>query len=579
MVEDRKGEVTKLLFDENFSSANKKLGIIVDEEIQRDAFKTSPPKQGLREVNKKFLDDAYNNDDASGSNDTSVSDDFSNISLLYAGATNNIINDNNNYEEHVFYNTYSFHLQAVVALTTVRSNFHQRHIERLQKWIMPIASALLAMIQLLILYWLIFEASHPTCSMHSDCNIGEYCDNTGGIMGGDYTSPRCSSCHFLNTYYEDHANSSCKAYEQMHENTLVWISGDGNYHPEDLNNFTSIGCLISLHCDRTDTGSGKCDYLDLNLTKITWPNVIVFNFVALLFAAHLYKDIKESMVEESLLDHALAKTSRTHHSATRKRDIQALAWVVRLTLRMRKFVLPWSVTAASTTIIVVESLSAKNILLNLLAVAFITEVDNIFGNLFLSDNQKRLAQAFVNKSKGEVDRNEVSIPSMQLRILGIMPAFVMVAAVLRMDQLLHILSSGDDCSEVSIVVGVIFCIFCPLVGVLIESVVHFFTDKNPNKLKRIISATLQICQNTNAILLSMVIYFFAIRAMFGSNTVELYEIGMIFLVNITSGFLLSRPMENIIKICIGLLLSGLYLLALFGFFLYVFLDLIQQLSW
>jgi hypothetical protein len=412
------------------------------------------------------------------------------------------------------------------------------------------------------LYWLIFEASFPTCSMYSDCNIGEYCDRKGGSMEGYFHTPRCNSCR--PKIVDEDKLSSCKAYGDASANVLVWISGDGKYNPSNLNNEEAIDCLESLYCVGTDTGDSACGYLDLNLTKITWPNIIVFLFVSILFATYLYQDIKESMVEERLLDHALTKTTGTHQSATQKSDTQFLSWIVRLTLRIKKFVLPWSVTAAATTVIVVDSLSAKNILLNLLAIAFITEVDNLFNTMFISENQKRLADDFVNQSKKELHENDIKISYLWLRILSVAPVIVMVAAILKMKEFLSIFSG--DCNHISTIVALVFSIFFPFTVVLIESVLQLFTDSDRNKIRTFIKATLQICQNNNAVFLSIVIYYAAQIAVKGKSGEELKVYGLVFsigfLVNITFGYLLSREMERGLWICIGATFSALYLVVL-----------------
>jgi hypothetical protein len=515
-------------------------------------------------INVKFSEKKNLAQDEEHQGDTS-------IGVLSDSKTNNTSDD----EEHTLYNTESFHLQAVIAVTTDYSTSRE-YKQCLQKWIMPVASVWIVTIQLIVLLWLIYEASHPTCSMHDDCNIGEYCDNTGGSVSNTYTTPRCDSCMTMR-WSKSKPTSSCESYEDTNEDVLVWISKDGNYHPSDLNNSTAIGCLEYLHCDGTDTGTNNCDYLDLNLDKITWPNKIVFFFVAILFSGSLYQDIKESMVEEELLNHALAKTAGTHQSRAQKNSTQLLAWIVRLTLRLRIFVLPWAIAAASTTIIVVESLSAKNILLNLLAIGFIAEADNVFGQIFLSDSQKSRADDFVDQSKKEVDKDDVNISPLWLRSFAILPTVIMVVAVLNMKEFLIMFSyDARECSVSGAVLRGI-CIACPLIMVMIAGVKHFFQDKNYSGSKRFISASYQICLNSIVVYLSFLIYFIAYLAIAGSSADDLKVYGIVFgiglLFNVIISYVLSCTMENDQCIFIGALLSCCYvtpfiilaLLVLFAF--------------
>jgi hypothetical protein len=465
-------------------------------------------------------------------------------------------------KEHTLYNTESFHLQAVVALTTDYSTAREYN-QCLQKWIMPLASVLLAMIQLLVLFWLIYEASFPTCSRHDDCNIGEYCDNLIKWEYSDtYTAPRCNSCAYM--YYEPSSTSSCESYEDTNKDVLVWISKDGNYHPSSLNNSTAINCLVKLHCDGTDTGTDNCDYLDLNFDKITWSNRIVFFFVAILFSGSLYKDIKESMVEEALLNHAMAKTVGTHQNRAQENSTQLLAWIIRLTLRMRIFVLPWVIAAASTTIIVVESLSAKNIILNLLAIGFIAEADNVFGLIFLSDSQKSRANDFVDQSKKEVNKDDVNISPLWLCILAILPTVIMVVAVLNMVEFLNLFSYGDVSQ--CIVSGPVFrgiCMTCPLVMVMISGVKHFFQDKNYSVSKRFISTSNQICQNSIPVYLSIILDTIAwlITIDVGVDLKVTVYILAFFSFSAIIGHVQSCIMESDRFICIGVLLSFVYVTA------------------
>ena len=72
----------------------------------------------------------------------------------------------------------------------------------------------------------------------------------------------------------------------------------------------------------------------------------------------------DAATEEALLDHRL-REGAPKRTAT---------FIMRLSLDVRRQLLPWTTVQASIAVIISESLSATNILMNLLAIAFITEV-------------------------------------------------------------------------------------------------------------------------------------------------------------------------------------------------------------
>jgi hypothetical protein len=287
------------------------------------------------------------------------------------------------------------------------------------------------------------------------------------------------------------------------------------------------------------------------------------------------------MVEEALLNHALVKIAGTHQSTAQKNSNQLLAWTVRLTLRTRILVLPWAIAAASTTIIVVESLSAKNIILNLFAVGFIVEADNVFGQIFLSDSQKSRANDFVDESKKEVDKDDVNISPLWLCILVILPTIIMVVAVLRMKEFLNIFSSDAHGCGVSFPVFTGIRFVCPLVMVMIAGVKHFFQDKNYSGSKRFISTSNQICQNSFAVYLSFLVDTIAyLEVSRSSDVAGLKAVGIVYGIvcplSIIIGYVLPCIMESDRFICIGVLLSCVYVIAFISMSTILFLFLLDQ---
>ena len=75
-------------------------------------------------------------------------------------------------------------LLSIIALSTPRNNSTST---RFKKWILPLSSLCLVILQFLTLNWLILETSYPTCATHSNCNTGEYCISPYLHSGTSYT--------------------------------------------------------------------------------------------------------------------------------------------------------------------------------------------------------------------------------------------------------------------------------------------------------------------------------------------------------------------------------------------------------
>ena len=95
-------------------------------------------------------------------------------------------------------------------------------------------------------------------------------------------------------------------------------------------------------------------------------------------AVPLCGEIDSALIEEKLLDHQLRD----------KRTDALRTMLLRLGLRLRRFILPWSPPPRPLAVIVTSSFSAKDLLLNLLAVAFITEADDMLA-MILSPAARR----------------------------------------------------------------------------------------------------------------------------------------------------------------------------------------------
>lgn len=75
-------------------------------------------------------------------------------------------------------------------------------MEKVKAWSFALFSLLTIVLQIWSLSYIVWEASHPTCSTHGDCNAGLFCN-----MNTIFDDPRCSDCSWRQTkYYFDNCH-------------------------------------------------------------------------------------------------------------------------------------------------------------------------------------------------------------------------------------------------------------------------------------------------------------------------------------------------------------------------------------
>ena len=81
---------------------------------------------------------------------------------------------------------------------------------------------------------------------------------------------------------------------------------------------------------------------------------------------------------------------------------------IALSLSLRRTMLPFMITVAGVGVLINSPLSSVNILLNSLAIAFITETDNMVATLLLPDEAKRRPDAIVEQLNAEAYKARTS---------------------------------------------------------------------------------------------------------------------------------------------------------------------------
>lgn len=271
-------------------------------------------------------------------------------------------------------NTGSLHMYCVVAATERDATFGTATC-------LAVVSLLVVGVQVTILTVIAFESSHVSCNTHTDCHVGEFCF----AWRPSFQNARCSDCIDASDAAMMAAGidptSACASY-------VDWVDGDEIDHtyarlsnparwPDGKFNVTiEDQCLAWIHCKQTDVMPLECDYLQLNLERLNATIEMVLVVVSFLLAVPLAADMDDAAAEETLLDHRL----RTRDLS---RPVRVASELLRVSLRIRRFILAAVASAATVAINLYSDITAQELLLNLLAVSIITEADDLWAMLVL----------------------------------------------------------------------------------------------------------------------------------------------------------------------------------------------------
>lgn len=420
------------------------------------------------------------------------------------------------------YNTGTIHLQVITHINNTLSGDEPHSVKnKISRCAASFSSLACVCAQFIVLYFLIIESSFPVCSMHSDCDIGKYCEPSVSRS----TVPRCTDCSgsALNNnilpWGKENNNCTDDYYQELNEDdVIVWVSGDKVFHP-DINQ-TTIECLAMLHCLHSninyelgaeiDTGSmyATCDFLELINTKVTWTVFWILIFTSLIFGTFSYNDIRECIIEERVLNYVIEKQD---DDATLKNPFTSCGLMF-FSLRMRRFVMPWWVAGATTTIVATSTISAKEVLLNLAAVTFITEVDNYMAKFFLNDAHLSVAKQLatdVERSKDRIDPASLGSTNAhfnywQPRILTLLPMAFMVVAVTNPQTVIDVVNPPylRHCNGFSVAIGFMSLFYCHYPTMSFDTLSSvFFGEIDDTFQSKQISMTYELSRN------NMMMYF------------------------------------------------------------------------
>ena len=326
-------------------------------------------------------------------------------------------------------------------------------------------------IQVYVLRVLQLDSEHPTCTKHTDCKTGEMCD----AFSTFFRQPRCGPCVWLN-FYENPCEVDVDL-EELLENSWFHSNFTANVdmEAENMSNIFSseadaMRCVSEQYCQRTTPvgliGDG-CSRIKELTEKASGSAYAVLFFMAILFAVYFYKDMEEAEVENALLDFIISSEPAD--------TFWISMFVIRITNRARRYLLPFYTAFAGAAIILSEDLSAKNITLNLLALIFVIEADDLVAVLVTSANQRQEANSLVENAK----MNNVRIRQAEITRDTLFVSMLMCFVCFKIDSLVKYFSCA-----VSVALGAMILVIGPLAFMSYKFVGNVIFGEKPKKLVR-----------------------------------------------------------------------------------------------
>ena len=164
-----------------------------------------------------------------------------------------------NVRSHIV-NTETLHMYAL-SVTRKCATSHTKW-GRVWSWVMSSISLIIVCSQMIVLLSLLKEGESPTCTSHTDCFGGLFCN--ANIFSDEAIQPRCADCRHLIDLDIIHKNECTvmmpgwQYIEEVEEN-VIWFDKSSEPHIKELNisnldeNKKNImsKCLVWKHCGNT----------------------------------------------------------------------------------------------------------------------------------------------------------------------------------------------------------------------------------------------------------------------------------------------------------------------------------------
>jgi hypothetical protein len=346
-------------------------------------------------------------------------------------------------EKSGLYDTKTIHMLAVAAVVDSSSSTYQGCCCSVKSLLLVFCSLLLLMTQSFCLNTILSEVSYPVCATHSDCLTGDYCymrDN------GITRQPMCAACDLFEISDDRDFINICESLDEVTnidgevDQTYIWIDQKKNlfYNETKYPSEYAVGCLAWQHCQQTSMfqssqpanveeakhmaeNINSCDYLALVKNKFNGPQMAVFVFMVFIFASSMSSDMEEAAIEEALLLNAAFKNDSFVNIVP--------AQLLLVSLRYRRFILPWAIGAAVIAVSLTNDLSIVNILLNVLALEFLLNADSLVASFLCKSSIKDCCE-FVHEMIGKAANDNVVVSWWRARVESCVVSLAMIIVVM-----------------------------------------------------------------------------------------------------------------------------------------------------
>lgn len=223
--------------------------------------------------------------------------------------------------------------------------------------------------------------------------------------------------------------------------------------------------------DCFENGMKLKDEQDLCGILSTRPILVLF-VMSIIFVCIIYDDVKESVIEETILNYAISRR-------TEKIVSLRAAELLRVCLRFRRFLLPWRLAACAIWLVLSASeISTNEIVLNFLSIGFIAEADNFLGRFFVTEQQNAIADVIVNdimdhynEQDQTINRNISMSSFLWPRLNSVIPTIFQAIAFI------NITKKKECLLDLEILIRVFSSVLLPCAVILIHGVTCYAYDK------------------------------------------------------------------------------------------------------
>ena len=197
-----------------------------------------------------------------------------------------------------------------------------------------------------------------------------------------------------------------------------------------------------FNCMQHDDLPRRCDYLIDALTRVKATHLLLLIVMTVLWAAMLTSDLDQADVTLA----TLVNRARRLHPVYRRWPLRIYGWVLPLCL---KIIVPASIAAVTLILLLTtsggDSLSALNIILNYLAIGFLSEFDDVLARALLPTHVLHAAgEAARELDAAEEDFLHTPVSWLGNRLLCFTLAACMPAHTLYVEHAMRALSSTVD---------------------------------------------------------------------------------------------------------------------------------------